>query len=156
MSQSKLVGVVETAVHGCRGFHVRLDPDCEMPKVGTHLYAAPQPTVSHAKPENQAEPNNGGACVSQPVAWWLHGTDHVEFQQHGYHDGPEWTPLYAAPKPTKREPCTWTQVDDEHTPDTWQGSCGAVWSFIEGGPADNGQRFCPKCGSECKEVRGEA
>jgi hypothetical protein len=50
--------------------------------------------------------------------------------------------------------CTWTQVDDEHTPDTWQGSCGAVWSFIDGGPADNGQRFCPKCGAECKEVRG--
>jgi hypothetical protein len=50
--------------------------------------------------------------------------------------------------------CTWTQVDDEHTPDTWQGTCGAVWSFIDGGPADNDQRFCPQCGAECKEVRG--
>jgi hypothetical protein len=109
MSQSKLVGVVETAVHGCRGFHVRLDPNSEMPNVGTPLYAAPQPHshivdankmvepfgyfrpepfgwtdcaetdegaiplyehphISHAKPENQADHNNGVACVSQTVA----------------------------------------------------------------------------------------
>lgn len=43
----------------------------------------------------------------EPVAWWLHGTDHAEFQRHGYHDGPEWMPLYAAPP--KRE----TLSDDE-------------------------------------------
>jgi hypothetical protein len=79
--------------------------DCDKSDEGAiPLYE--HPPVSHAKPENQAEPNNGGACVSHPVAWWLDGTDHVEFQHHGYHDGPEWTPLYAAHQPTKRDPLT--------------------------------------------------
>lgn len=49
--------------------------------------------------------------------------------------------------------CHWIQMDDMHMPDTWQGACGAVWTFTEGGPQDNDQAYCPKCGGVCIEVR---
>jgi hypothetical protein len=50
--------------------------------------------------------------------------------------------------------CHWMQTDDMHTPDTWRGVCGAVWTFAEGGPRDNDQAYCPMCGGVCIEVRG--
>jgi hypothetical protein len=49
--------------------------------------------------------------------------------------------------------CHWMQTDDMHTPDTWRGVCGAVWTFTEGGPRDNDQAYCPMCGGVCIEVR---
>lgn len=52
--------------------------------------------------------------------------------------------------------CTWTQVDDMHTPDTWQADCGAVWTFTEGGPSDNDMQFCPKCGNHVEQKGGAA
>lgn len=42
--------------------------------------------------------------------------------------------------------CEWVCDDDESMPDTWHGSCGARWSFIEGDPEENRMRFCPECG----------
>jgi len=51
--------------------------------------------------------------------------------------------------------CHWVQTNDINTPDTWRGACGAVWTFTDGGPKDNGQSFCPQCGGVCVEVRGE-
>lgn len=48
------------------------------------------------------------------------------------------------------EPCVWSCVDDVHMPDTWSGSCGAVWSFIEGGPPENNMVFCPECGGRAE------
>jgi len=35
------VGVVESAVQGCNGFHVKLRPGQDTPRIGTKLYAAP-------------------------------------------------------------------------------------------------------------------
>jgi len=37
----------------------------------------------------------------EPVAWMLEGSNCVEFEYRDYHDGDEWTPLYAAPLRTK-------------------------------------------------------
>jgi hypothetical protein len=48
--------------------------------------------------------------------------------------------------------CQWEQIDNEHMPDTWQGACGAVWTFTDGGPKENDQTYCPKCGGVCIEV----
>lgn len=42
--------------------------------------------------------------------------------------------------PTK---CCWEH--DEHD-DTWLTSCRQVWHFIEGGPKENGVKFCHHCG----------
>jgi hypothetical protein len=53
------------------------------------------------------------------------------------------------------ESCKWTQVDEMHTPDTWQADCGAMWTFTDGGPKDNDMNFCPKCGKVCKELKFE-
>ena len=51
-----------------------------------------------------------------------------------------------APVATLQE-CHWSPDSDmDNMPGTWEGSCGIVWSFIEGGPAENEVWFCPKCG----------
>jgi hypothetical protein len=39
--------------------------------------------------------------------------------------------------------CAWT-ADDEGT---WQAACGAAFTFDDGGPVENGQRYCHSCGS---------
>ena len=39
--------------------------------------------------------------------------------------------------------CTWRYDDEEHT---WDGECGASWTFIEDGPVENSMHFCPGCG----------
>ncbi len=44
--------------------------------------------------------------------------------------------------------CVWTCDDDVHMPDTWDGECGAKWSFIDGGPKDNEMNYCPQCGGK--------
>lgn len=41
------------------------------------------------------------------------------------------------------ESCTWSFSSyDDH----WSGTCGAEWVFNDGGPEENGVKFCPKCG----------
>jgi hypothetical protein len=32
-------------------------------------------------------------------------------------------------------------------PDTFDATCGVVWTFTDGGPAENDVRFCPGCGA---------
>lgn len=39
--------------------------------------------------------------------------------------------------------CTWRYDDEEHT---WDGECGASWTFLEDGPVENSMHFCPGCG----------
>jgi hypothetical protein len=56
--------------------------------------------------------------------------------------------------PAQPATCTWTQSPDPHMPDTFNATCGVVWTFTDGGPAENDVRFCPKCG--CKVVEGGA
>ena len=50
--------------------------------------------------------------------------------------------MLSAARPT---PCTWTQSRDPSMPDTFYATCGVVWTFTEGGPAENGMVFCPGC-----------
>jgi hypothetical protein len=40
--------------------------------------------------------------------------------------------------------CVWTE---QHDGEAWDGGCGAVWQFTNGGPADNDMRHCPGCGN---------
>ena len=53
------------------------------------------------------------------------------------------------------ESCTWKQTDTEHMPDTWEADCGAMWTFTDGGPQDNGMNFCLKCGKPLTEEKHE-
>lgn len=39
--------------------------------------------------------------------------------------------------------CTWRYDDEEHS---WDGECGASWTFLEDGPKENSMHFCPGCG----------
>lgn len=43
--------------------------------------------------------------------------------------------------------CTWTGSED-----CWESSCGVAWTFPEGGPKDNGMRFCHCCGRALVEI----
>lgn len=48
---------------------------------------------------------------------------------------------------------TYRQVDWEHGP--WECTapgCGMAWTFVEGGPQENGMRFCPGCGRRVTAV----
>jgi hypothetical protein len=46
--------------------------------------------------------------------------------------------------------CEWKQW--EYEGDTWEGGCGAAWSFIEGGPQENEMNYCPNCGKTVKVI----
>ena len=63
------------------------------------------------------------------------------------HTGKVWAP---AAQPAL---CTWTKSNDPHMPDTFNATCGVVWTFTDGGPAENDVRFCPGCGG--KVVKGK-
>lgn len=47
--------------------------------------------------------------------------------------------------------CTWTKSPDPSAPDTYSATCGAVWTFTDGGPTENDMHFCPKCGNRLME-----
>lgn len=46
------------------------------------------------------------------------------------------------PCATRKDVCIWTQDSDG----SWHTACNKTWEFIDGGPADNGARFCFHCG----------
>ena len=56
------------------------------------------------------------------------------------------------PKPPRKPAvrhCRW-RVDYWTGP--WKTGCGMSWNMIEdGGPAENGVRFCPRCGKPVRE-----
>ena len=45
-----------------------------------------------------------------------------------------------------RETCAWQKDSDEWEGDQWDSACGEKYVFVEGGPADNGHKFCHGCG----------
>lgn len=45
-----------------------------------------------------------------------------------------------------RGACVWNEDDDG----TWESTCGQSWQFIEGGPGENGVRYCHACGKAVK------
>jgi hypothetical protein len=53
-------------------------------------------------------------------------------------------------------PCTWAQSPDPHMPDTFNAACGVAWTFTDGGPDENGMRFCPGCGAAVNVAAPEA
>ena len=52
------------------------------------------------------------------------------------------------------ETCKWTHdpLDDERVYET---SCGQANQFGDGGPVENGYKFCPYCGKEIELKRDE-
>lgn len=46
--------------------------------------------------------------------------------------------------------CKWTPADlDEGT---WETNCGELFTFLVGGPEENGFSYCPYCGDTLREV----
>ncbi len=54
------------------------------------------------------------------------------------------TPAPADSAAERDAACTW-KLDDEDN-GIWESSCGEAWSFVDGGPKENGVRFCQGCG----------
>lgn len=46
--------------------------------------------------------------------------------------------------------CTWRQFGPED--EAWETDCGNAFSLVDGGPSENGMRFCPYCGRPLREV----
>lgn len=46
--------------------------------------------------------------------------------------------------------CRWTYSDDDDC--YWMTDCGEEFSFIYGGPKENGMKFCAYCGKRLKEA----
>jgi hypothetical protein len=49
--------------------------------------------------------------------------------------------------------CVWTRDTDYG--DTYDGACGVKWTFEDGGPKDNGAKFCPRCGGRITTARAK-
>lgn len=85
---------------------------------------------------------SGRIEITVPVSWtnikeiWAKGVEHFAAApqpQNAPQNIPEIIP----------DSCTWTFSNyDDH----WTGTCGAEWVFNDGGPEENGVKFCPKCG----------
>jgi hypothetical protein len=48
--------------------------------------------------------------------------------------------------------CKWKAEDDENMPGTYNGICGVMYSFMEGGIKENTCNFCPQCGGKVIEA----
>lgn len=46
----------------------------------------------------------------------------------------------------KPKTCEWKYADNGDS--EWFGKCGAVWSFFDASPLENGMKFCPQCGGK--------
>lgn len=44
--------------------------------------------------------------------------------------------------------CVWRVHDEVHMPDTYETTCKNAFLFADGGPDDNGFKYCPYCGRE--------
>lgn len=58
------------------------------------------------------------------------------------------SPLKKRPKARGVKTCTWTH--DTTYGDVYDGACGIKWEFADGGPVENGVKFCPRCGGRVK------
>lgn len=47
--------------------------------------------------------------------------------------------------------CIWKQMEEIYD-DHWEASCGGAFQFMDGGPGENGVRFCPYCGRVLQEA----
>jgi len=65
-------------------------------------------------------------------------------------------PSYRDCQQGKAEPvlatCWWTEDGDGN----WETGCGESWSFRDGGPKENGMRYCLLCGQYVKIREGKA
>jgi hypothetical protein len=50
------------------------------------------------------------------------------------------------------EVCRWHEDNEGN----WQTDCDNLFTFIEGGPSDNGMKFCCYCGKPLEEIWLEA
>jgi hypothetical protein len=47
------------------------------------------------------------------------------------------------------ETCAWTHDESEYS---WDSACGSKWGFVDGGPIENGMKFCHNCGKPLKVI----
>lgn len=64
--------------------------------------------------------------------WWVSVLDL-------YQDNEALATTADTPRPT----CAWTYDDSTSS---WDSACGEKWQFIDGGPEENGVKFCHGCG----------
>ena len=123
----------------------------------------PQPAPAEPKGECPNLVNCGGQCfqceyyeglaAQEPEAYSVYNpatqTQTLEFDDDlGDMDGCVIEPLYLAAGATPERSCTWTPDDTFNDDCTWHSACGELWSFIDGGPAENRVKYCHYCGGK--------
>lgn len=48
--------------------------------------------------------------------------------------------------------CEWKVSEPDIDGETFESGCGSMWTFLTGGPKENGAKFCMFCGREILEV----
>jgi hypothetical protein len=48
--------------------------------------------------------------------------------------------------------CKWVEADPDFDDSMWETSCGEAFTFINGGPTENGVLFCHHCGKPVEVV----
>ena len=59
-----------------------------------------------------------------------------------------WQARAALASQQKPVPCVWS----EEYEGPWESACGHAFSIIEGGPAENGMKFCCFCGTPINAI----
>jgi hypothetical protein len=87
------------------------------------------------------------AKTAEPVTWWTGPEPTSTGEREGFHDHetggheiPLVQALYSYPV---RDYCRWTYDEHDYK---WDSACGEAWQFTDGGPEDNGVKFCQGCG----------
>ena len=72
----------------------------------------------------------------------------VSFDNEKCHTLPEIAIKYWEKRENERPQGRWLQHDEEDT-NAWECSvCHNVWQLMDGNPAENGMRYCQRCGAE--------
>lgn len=119
----------------------------ELTQLGAHQQPAqPIPTGERLPNESDAD------CEGQVFVWmsgckgkaWL--MTHWLNAKHGDY----WLPtgLTRPEAPTPEQPCDWREDEDGY----WNTGCGDFFTIIDGGPEENGMKFCHSCGKHLKEI----
>jgi hypothetical protein len=130
-------GIIGWVARTPHGLQIReTEPDANAPFAGFW-----KPVVHAAASQAQAE----------PVAWYsgtkFYGTQEAAICGNEPHARPL---VYAGPAPSaassdaRDAACVWKPHSDDSG--GWELSCGTSWWFPDGGPQENGVKFCPCCG----------
>jgi hypothetical protein len=98
------------------------------------------------------QPNGGSRWMVANTVWaGAHGKAREFTHWMPLPQPPGASPLPAPAREGLPLTCEWT-LDSNPDDSIWQSACGEAWVFTDGGPDENGVRFCQGCGGRVRLV----